>query len=110
MTRMFYLDAVEAGCDERLESFANSAVSRVRPDGQCSCFVRDLDRIFQREPSFGNESAASVAEICHECVAKIVDYAACDQCARDVRASDRAAIRLSQHFLQRKRNTQRVEL
>lgn len=107
---MSYLEAIQSSGDQRLESVTPASLTGMRPNGQCSSFVRDCDRIFDRKALLGNKCTRSCAQISHECVAKVMHCTSGDQRARDVRTTDGAAIGLLKNFVQSERNSKDVEL
>src|SRR6202022_2735139 len=110
MARMPDLNSVEPGGHERLETLAASTLGRMRPDCKGARFVRDPNRVLDREPVLGYERATVVAEVSHERVAEICYDSARNQRARDVWPADRAAIRLLEYFVKSERNPDCVEL
>ena len=107
---MSYFETIQSGGDQRLDPVAPASFAGMRPNGQCSRFVRDCDRIFDRKALLRDKRTRSSPQISHECVVKVVHYAARDQCTRDVRTADCPAIGLLKNFVQRERNSNDVEL
>lgn len=104
------LDSVESRGNQRLETIPASAVGGVRPDGEGARLVRDRDRVFDRKLVLWDESAPVVPEIRHERVAEIVHHAAGNERARNVGATDCSTVCLCQHFVERNRYPQCVQL
>jgi hypothetical protein len=72
--------------------------------------MRNPDCVLYREMFLRHERASGAAEISRKCFTKVVDYAARYQCARNVRTSDRAAVGLLKHLVNRDRDAESVEL
>ena len=107
---MSYFETIQSRGDQRLDPVAPASFTGMRPNGQCSRFVRDCNRIFDRKALPCDKRTRSSAQISHECIAKVVHYAARDQCTSDVRTADRPAIGLLKNFVQRDGNSKNVEL
>ena len=110
VARMLNLDSVESGRHERLQTLPAPTVLRVRPDCNRAGLVRDRNRIADGERIFGHERAPIGAEVPHECLTEVWDDAARNQGARYVWPADGAAVRLLKNFIERERNSERVQL
>ena len=110
VTGVLYLESIQSSGDQRLDPLAPPSFARMGPDGEGARLVRDRDRIFDRKACLGDKRTCSSAQVSHECIAKIMHYASRDQCTRNVRTADRAAIGLLKNFVQRQRNSKHVEL
>jgi len=105
-----YFETIQSSRDQRLDPVAPPSFAGMRPNGQCSRFVRDCNRIFDRKALPCDKRTRSSAQISHECIAKVVHDTARDQRTRDVRTANRPAIGLPKNFVQRDRNSENVEL
>src|SRR3954470_7758293 len=110
MARVPNLHTIQSRSGQRLQTLASATVSRVRPDRETAGFVRNRDRVFDREFLLRHECAAVTAEIARERFPEIVNDAARHQSAGDVRAADGAAIGLLEHLVERQSDAERVQL
>ena len=103
------LDAVEAGGDQWLETLTPAAVTRMRPDCNCTRLVGDRDRILNGELVLRYERAPFGAKVACERVAKITHHSTGNHRSRHVWSPNRSAIRLQENFIQCQRDAQLVE-
>src|SRR3954470_16410380 len=110
MTRVPDLDSVESRCHQRLETLTTSIASWMRPDCDCSGFVRNRDRVLDRQSILRYEGTSVVAEVARERIAKIGNDSTRDHGSRDVGAAARPAVGLLQDLVQRERHAKSIEL
>ena len=110
MTRMPHLDTIQTSRDETLESLASATLTGMCPDREPAGFMRNSDRVFDRELRLGDERRRSAAKISHERVAEILNDSARYEGAGHVWSAHRTAVRLLEYFVERNRDLQRIEL
>ncbi len=93
------LQAVESRSDQRLEPLAAPTISRMRPDRETPSFMRNRNRILDRQLLLRDESGSGAAKITNEGVTKVGNDAPRNQCARNVRPTNRAPVGLLQDFV-----------
>jgi hypothetical protein len=103
------LDAVEASGDQWLETLAPAAVTRMRPDRNCTRLMGDRDRILNGKLVLRYERTPLGAKVAGKCVAKITHDSTGNHRSRHVWSPNRSAIRLQENFIQRQRDAELVE-
>lgn len=104
------LDSIESSGNQWLEPLAPSQITGVCPDRESAGLVRDCDSILDRKLLLGHEGAAVAAKVCHERIAEIVNNAAGNEGASDVRTANGPSLRLKENLIEGDRNSERVEL
>jgi hypothetical protein len=94
---MLHFDSIETKLGERLDTLAPAILTRMRPYDERAGGVCESDRLRNLEPGFWNKPRAPGAEKSIECFARIANVSTFDQCARDVRTTNRAAAGFLHH-------------
>src|SRR5678815_3393467 len=97
VTRVPHFDSVDPRGHELFDSFARSALRRMREDSQTTSAVDERDRVDDGEPFLPHVRGPPVAEITIECIAKVDRPSLGDHRPRPVRPADRAAGGLLEH-------------
>lgn len=104
------LDSVESSGNQWLQPLASSQITGMRPDRESAGLVRDCDSILDRKLLFGHEGATVAAKVCRERIAEIVNNAASNEGASDVRTPNCPSLCLKEDLIEGDRYSERVEL
>ena len=96
---MLHLHSIKSGSDKRFQSLTPPAVARMRPYCQSARFMRDADRIFDRQLRLRHERATACTQKSRERIPKIVGSATRDHRPRDMRPPHRATVGLLENFI-----------
>ena len=107
---MSNFDAVQSGLHHWLQSLPSSAFRWMCPNRETTCLVSDGDRILDAQLLFRHERGSATAKVPQKRIFEVVDRAPRHQRTRHVRPADRPAIRLTQDFIERDLDAERVEL